>query len=48
MSSTRRFEGTCATCRGRITGNGVDRPWRHDEAPADRHPASPTGTLREI
>lgn len=43
-----RFEGTCWRCQGRLTGNGTDRPWRHDVGPADRHQAMPTGTLRQI
>lgn len=47
-SATWRFEATC-TCGGRITGNGVSRPWRHDIKPADRrHYAMPTDVLRQI
>lgn len=46
-SETKRFEGTCR-CGTRITGNGQDRPWRHDSKPKDGHQATPTGTLTEI
>lgn len=48
MTNSFKFEGTCGKCGGRVTGNGTDRPWRHDKAPADKHHAQLTGTLIQI
>lgn len=46
MQTTKfKFASTCATCGGRITGNGN---WRHDNRPADKHWARPTGVMRQI
>jgi len=42
----RKFEGTCGSCKTRITGDTWT--WRHDKAPADKHHAYPSGTIREI
>jgi hypothetical protein len=43
----RKFEATCR-CGERITGGTVQRPWRHDAAPAEKHPASPVTAMTEI
>ena len=40
-----KFEGTCGTCKTRITGNWT---WRHDRKPADKHQARPVGTISQI
>lgn len=46
----RTFESKCGHCKGRITGNGGTKPWRHDVAPAksDKHHAYPTGTMVQL
>ena len=44
-----KFEGVCWHCteagrsevEARVTGNGVSRPWRHDQRPANGHQAWP-------
>jgi len=48
MSRVIKVEGTCGHCKTRITGNLNHGTWRHEQAPADKHQAQPSGEIREI
>lgn len=45
---TNRFESKCWRCEGRITTKDGGATWRHDVAPAERHPASAHGAMKQI